>query len=612
MNLPYGKYKLIVKAYQIQNQSKQNEISLLIRVYPPWYASWIARAVYLLLFLGISTWIIFFYKSRLKLQATLAAEHREKIRIEHINESKMRFFANISHELRTPLTIIIGQLELLLTQRLIPTVTKSVAEIHAGSTKMSKLINELLDFLKYSHGDSKLKVFHQDIIPLIKEEYDSFLSYANIKGIDFKYQMSDDPVFVYFDKLQMQKVFSNLLSNAIKYTPTNGCVSISIEQTSDTVRINFEENGIGIANDVKDKIFERFYQEENEINKDISTTGTGIGLSLANNIVVAHGGKIFVDSQIGKGSVFTVELPKGSEHLNKLGNIEIVDESNMAGDSLSVFNFEEHQEFLDDFLEQQKSKFTSTTSILIVEDDEVIRKLLVQIFDPLFHILEAENGDVGLMLAREKSPDLILSDVMMPKMSGKTLCSMIKTDFDTCHIPVVLLTALSSLDDNISGLNSGADAYITKPFNIKLLVTECVGILNNRRRLQDKFKRNDSISSSQVASNPMDQQFVDKTINIIEKSLESGNVDIGLLCTELGISRTKLFLKMKGITGLTPHEFIQNTKLKLAAKMLRHNPEYNVSDIAFNLGFSSLNYFGKSFKEFFGESPSAYRKKYTA
>ncbi len=197
----------------------------------------------------------------------------------------------------------------------------------------------------------------------------------------------------------------------------------------------------------------------------------------------------------------------------------------------------------------------------------------------------------------------------MPKMSGKTLCSIIKTEFDTSHIPVVLLTALNSIEDNISGLNTGADAYITKPFNVKLLVTTCVGILNNRRRLQEKFNKKESIPISQITSNPIDQQFVDKATGIIESNLNSGGLDVSTLCSELAISRTILFQKMKGITGLTPHEFIHNTKLRLAAKMLKENPEYNISDIAYNLGFSSLNYFGKNFKEFFGESPSAFRKK---
>lgn len=610
MNLPYGKYLLKVKAYQIQNQSECKEISVSIRVYPPWYLSWYAELIYLFLFLAISAWIIFFFKSRLLFRATLEAEHREKIRIEHINESKMRFFANISHELRTPLTIIIGQLELLLSQRLVPVVVKSISEIHTSASKMSALINELLDFLKYNQGDLRLKVSNQDIIPLIKKEYDSFLNYTSIRDIDFHFHFNDDPVFLYFDRTQLQKVFSNLLSNAIKYTQVKGFVSISIEQSSDSVRINVEDNGIGIAKDVQDKIFERFYQEENEINRDIATTGTGIGLSLAYNIVVAHGGTIKVESQIGKGSIFTVELFKGTAHLKKLENIEIIESSTISDLSESKFNIDEHRVFLEDIMEQQKSNFKFTQSILIVEDDEIIRKLLVQIFDPLFHVFEAENGEIGLNLAKDISPDLILSDVMMPKMSGKTLCTMIKSDFETCHIPVVLLTALSTIEDNISGLISGADAYITKPFNIKILVTECIGILNNRRRIQHKFKSTENISSSQIASNPMDQHFVDKSIKIIENSLESGSVDIGLLCTELAISRTKLFQKMKGITGLTPHEFIQNTKLKMAAKMLRDNPEYNISDIANNLGFSSLNYFGKSFKEFFGESPSGYRKSH--
>lgn len=611
MNLPYGTYKLKVRANLFHNQIKNHEIAIEIKVSPPWYSSWYAKLLYLILFLTIAGWILYFYQSRLMLRTSLELEHRDKLQKEKINESKMRFFANISHELRTPLTLIIGQLELLLNKNIAPAVQKNLTEIHIGASKMSKLINELLDFLKYNQGTLKLKVCKQDIIGFVKEECDTFSSYAKIKKINFNYFFPDGSINIYFDNVQMQKVISNLLSNAFKYTPKNGNINIRINEEETTVRIIIEDTGIGISDELKEKIFERFYQVDNEINNDLSYTGTGIGLSLAQNIVMAHCGTIEVESIPQKGSIFSVELKKGIEHFKQNNKIVIQAEVNDDKKVNDLPALNENKEFLDELIEQQKINFKNTPTLLIIEDDDEIRKMLAQIFDPLFHIFETNNGDDGFSKAKEISPDLILSDIMMPRMSGSKLCSMIKSDFETCHIPVVLLTALNSVEDNIIGLNCGADAYITKPFNVKLLVTECITILNNRRILQEKFSRTESISSSQITTNPLDQAFVDKAISIIEDNIEVGNIDVGTLCNNLAISRTKLFLKMKGITGQTPHEFIQNVKLKLAAKMLRENPEYNISDIAFNLGFSSLNYFGKSFKDFFGVSPSSYRKNST-
>ena len=266
------------------------------------------------------------------------------------------------------------------------------------------------------------------------------------------------------------------------------------------------------------------------------------------------------------------------------------------------------KDFQLEIIENQKNQSSSQPTILIVEDDDSLRKLLIQIFDPIALTLEANNGLDGLKIAKEKLPDLILSDVMMPGMSGYELCKKIKTDFETCHIPVILLTALSTVEQTIGGINCGADDYIVKPFNVRLLITKCLGLLNNRRVLQEKFSKQIDNNTIAIATNPLDQVFVDKIIQIIETNIENGDINISLLCSEMAISRTILFSKMKGITGQTPHDFIQNIKLKLAAKMIRENTDKNISEIADYLGFSSLNYFGKTFKEHFGVSPTSIRK----
>lgn len=609
MNLPYGKYRLRVRPVLADINKTKSEISLELIVTPPIWATWYAYTLYFIITFMLIWWIAFFYKSRFLLRTSLEVEQREKLQIEKNNESKMRFFANISHELRTPLTLIICQIELLLNSRLNSILKNNLDKIHSDAMKMSQLINELLDFLKVNQNANKLKVKMQNVCNFISDEFENFKGYAVRKNIDFNILLPDLEIMILFDEIQLQKVINNLLSNAFKYTPVNGKIVIGLIDKPDCIEFFVKDSGIGLPEDMKEKIFERFFQIDNEVNNDITLTGTGIGLSLVNDIVNAHKGVVSVKSEQNIGSVFTVTLHKGDLHFKGDPKVVIVDNKSTEADI--------NQEIIDltddiyELCEKQKSTLPHTLTLLIVEDEDKLRHLLIQIFEPFYNVIEASNGEVGIALARKHAPDLILSDIMMPGISGNSLCSLIKSDFETCHIPVILLTALSGVDHKISGLNSGADAYITKPFNVKLLITECYTILNNRRLLQVKFSKTENINTFKIATNKLDQEFIDKAINVIENNIYDCNIDVAFLCTELAISRTKLFNKMKGITGQTPHDFIVNIKLKLAAKMLIENPECNISDIAFNLGFSSLTYFGKSFKDFFGTSPSTYRKNNT-
>ncbi len=612
MNLPDGEYMLKVRNILFREEANPEEIDLKIKIIPPVYATWYAYTFYTILILTIITSIVYFYRSKLLLRASLEMERYEKQQKDIINESKMRFLGNISHELKTPITLISGQLELLLMSNSISgTILNNIKEVHNRAYKMSKLINELLDFLKSNKEISKLKVEKNNIVSFTQEIYESFISYAKLKNINFDFKCEFSEFYLWFDAVQMQKVFSNILSNAFKFTSEKGNIRIYMEKTTSSVNIVFEDSGIGIPKDMTDKIFERFYQVNNSINNELSNTGSGIGLSLSSGIVNAHHGKIKVDSEEGKGSVFTVELPIGKKHFTNDKNVEMIEDNNNSFNIAETQTTNEDKAYLDDLANQQKEfNKGEQLSLLIAEDDAALRSLLVNIFGPLFQIYEAENGEEAFKIAQINSPDLILSDIMMPGISGIALCNKIKSNFDTSHIPVVLLTALSSEEHAIRGLNCGADDYITKPFSIKLLVTKCVNLLNNRRKLQERYKKSEVGDIKKITTTPIDQEFIDKVVQIIEKNIESGNIDVSILCSELVISRTKLFQKMKGITGETPHDFIQNIKLKTAARMLRENPELNISDISYQLNFSSLNYFGKSFKDYFGLSPSSYRKSY--
>ena len=409
---------------------------------------------------------------------------------------------------------------------------------------------------------------------------------------------------LWFDPIQMQKVFYNLISNAFKYTPKGGTISIMVEQDADTVKIAILDSGIGISADAIEKIFDSFYQAENGLQISNMVPGTGIGLALTKNILEAHQAGIDVESQPQVGSRFIVTMKKGSLHFAEEQKVETEDV-----DASCLVQLEEiDTEFMQEVINTQTSNKEPKYSMLIVEDNDELREMLKTVFDPLYQIFTASDGEEGLALTLEHEPSIVLSDVMMPKMSGSEMCSKIKNNFSVCHIPVVLLTAQTAIEYNIEGLRLGADDYITKPFNIKTLITRCNNLVNGRKLLQEKFSHQTDFSPRLIATNNMDREFLEKAQAVIEKHFDNSEFDVPLFSSEMALGRTKLFSKIKGITGQTPNDFIITVKMKKAASLLNNNPEYNISDITYMLGFSSPKYFAKCFKEQFGVSPSTFRK----
>lgn len=605
MNLPYGNYVLSVRA-KFKNETESPATELAFRIKPPFYLDWYAYLFYIFIIMGVTTWIIHSSRARLLLKTSLELERRDKEQREKANQSKLRFFANISHELRTPLTLIIGKLELLLSKKSLNNQYNKLKELHQSATEMSVLINELMDFQKHDQGIISIKVVETDIVDFLREIYQSFTVLAELREVSFEFESTEEKIMLFVDKNQMRKVFNNLLANAFKYTSKGGEVKLQIKEYNDTVRVSVVDDGIGISKQHKERIFDCFFQVDNAINNEISGIGTGIGLSLSQSIVKVHSGVLSVESEESKGSSFIVELKKGLDHFRDNEMVEILHSQDYL--SSEILNVADETQYQNEIFEPRNGQSTHPT-ILIVEDDDKLRAMLVQIFDPIALILEARNGNEGLQLVQEKLPDLILSDIMMPGMTGIEMCRKIKMNFDTCHLPVILLTALHSEEQTIDGLNCGADDYITKPFSVNILITKCFGFLNNRRILQEKFSKQMDDHTVNLTTNVHDQNFVDRLINIIESNVGSGELNITLLCTEMGVSRTILFSKMKGITGMTPHEFIQNVKLKLAAKLLRERTDMNVTEVSEYLGFSSLNYFGKIFKEHFGITPTSIKKE---
>lgn len=617
-NLSPGSYTLLVREKQYDPAVTPQTIRLGITVCSPWYATPWAYGLYAVLTVGVIAGFIRFKQSQWMLRNSLALERKEKEKIEELNQAKLQFFSNISHEFRTPLTLIISQTELLLqANSLAPSFYNKILKIHRNTRQLRMLITELLDFRKLEQGHVTLKVSERNLVPFLKEIYLSFYEYAGTQGIRYRFTCEPGEIPCWFDARQMQKVFYNLLSNAFKYSRPGGSVEMVVGETESGIVVKVIDNGIGIAKEAVDKVFDRFYQAADSVSDVPVTAGTGIGLSLTKSIVELHHGRISVESTPGYGSIFSVTLQKGCAHF--------------AGDASAVLAKEQGEEqetasFVSPALlpepagepelpESTELPGTDTGNkrrILLVEDNEELLQVLSALFAPYYRVTVARNGEEGLAGAQACRPDLIVSDVMMPVMSGTEMCLKIKGRFDLCHIPVVLLTALTSVEQNIEGLNRGADDYITKPFNARLLVARCNNLVRNRIILQKKFGRQEDFDTHSLAGNPLDQQFLDTVQAIIEKNADNLDFDINLLAREVGVSRSSLYGKFKALTGLTPNDFVQNWKLKKAARWLKSNPELQIADISDRLGFGSPRYFSRCFKAQFEVTPMEYRKKHAS
>mgnify|MGYP001209330461 CR=1 FL=1 len=604
MNLKTGEYKLLVEGVSPYDGTIIAKTDLEMVVHPPFYSAWYAYVIYILLTFLIIWRYFVFTKSKLLLKTSLDFEKKEKIHLEEVNQSKLRFFTNISHEFRTPLTLISGQVDLLLqTQNMKPTVYERVQNIKRNTLNMQNLINELLEFRKTEQGFLNIKVCEQNLIPFLQEIYLSFSEYAHNREINLQFDHHEDKIMLWFDPVQLQKVFYNLISNAFKFTPKGGFIKIKVEDHEDSVIVQVIDSGLGIPEEALAKIFERFYQADNNLKVSNISPGTGIGLALTKNILDLHSGKIQVHSKPNEGSQFSVTLRKGIAHFKP----EQITETESTENNCLKQMMEIDEDFMKEALESMVGNKSNEYTMLIVEDNDELRLLLKNIFEPIYTIYTAEDGEDGLNKAIEFEPDIIISDLMMPKMSGSEMCSKIKNNFSTSHIPIILLTAQTAVEYNIEGLRLGADDYITKPFNVKTLITRCNNLVNGRKLLQEKFSKQVDFSTRLIATNNLDREFMEKAQKIIETYLDDPDFNVPVFSSEMGLGRTRLFKKIKGITGQTPNDFINTVKMKKATELIINHPEYNITDITYMLGFSTSKYFTKCFKKQFGITPSNFR-----
>lgn len=607
-NLPPGEY--ILRARPLAGKENlDEEVHLNIHVSAPFYATVWTYFFYLLCLLGVMIAFIRFKTRQAALKSSLEFERKEKERIEELNQVKLRFFTNISHEFCTPLTLILGQIEVLMQMDLGTTIYNRILRIYKNAWHMRNLISELLDFRKQEQGYLKLKVEEQNLVTFTRQIYMCFYEYAQKKEITYRFDNVEEIISVWFDSKQLQKVIFNLLSNAFKYTPNKGSIRVEVRMLASQAIVSVCDTGVGIPEEHISKIFERFYQTDNSSS---FTLGTGIGLALAKGIMNMHHGKIDVESTVGKGTKFTLSLPLGNRHFSdeEMATVESR-ESVIISEAVPMLPFEQIMD-----VEEEKTKVQENIKeedkpiILLVDDNEELLSMLEDLFLPIYKVYIAHDGREGLEMARQIQPDLIISDVMMPEMSGKELCYKIKTNVELSHISVVLLTAQTSVEYVVEGLMFGADDYVTKPFNVKVLIARCNNLIKNKKRLIAHYAGK-TITESPVteAINERDKELLAKCVNIIKENFENPAFDVTALASELCVGRSKLYMQFKQMTGLTPNEFILKIKLDEAMSLLKNHPELNISEISIRLGFSSPRYFSKSFKAFFGVAPQTVRSR---
>lgn len=530
----------------------------------------------------------------------------EKNRAEELERSKEVFFNNVSHEFRTPLTLIMGPLSNILTKVKSKELKNDLAIMQRNATRLYAMINELLNLYKLESGKTKLKAKKVDIVQFVNRYVQSFESLAKQKNVSLIYQAHIGASQIYIDTEKIEKVLGNLLSNAFKFVDGEGKIKVVVEGHSqkgqDGVKISVQDNGIGIPSEKLEHVFDRFYQVDDSLSRNYE--GTGIGLSLTKELVDLHHGTISVKSKLGKGTTFSVFLPAGREHLTD----DEIDESTAVSTKGSLEDIAVPENIgTIEAVEEAKAKKSGMPVLLIVEDNPDMRFYIKNDFNEDFKVVEAANGEIGLEKAIQYIPDVIICDIMMPVMDGNAMCEKVKSDERTSHIPLVMLTARAAVEYKIEGLETGADAYLTKPFNSQELQVTVKSLIAQRKNLREQFARNfkAGIRFTQSDVTSMDQQFMEKALRTVEENISDHNFNVEAFGQEMAMSRVQLHRKLRALLDQTSSQFIRTVRLKHAANHLAEKGS-NVTETAYEFGFNNMSYFAKCFSEEFGMTPSEY------
>lgn len=588
-NINPGKYTLHIKLDAGDPLNTDAAPALLrINVLPPFWLSIPAFVGYLFLAIGLLWFARYLTIRRAKMRFQVVQEKKEAQRIHELDMLKLKFFTNISHEFRTPISLILAPVEKMLKTVTDETQKKQYQLMYRNGKRLLGLVNQLLDFRKLEMKELRLYPSVGDIVVFLKEISATFSDLAEKKNIDFHFSTATESLHTSFDKDKMERIMFNLLSNAFKFTREEGRVSVTVAVLENseipTVSIRVCDSGIGIPEDNREKIFERFFQHENA--GGMLNNGSGIGLAISREFAKLHGGSILVDSKVGEGTCFTVLLP--------IRDVQ----SEMSVGQLSETTFS--TALRDEMTMDDKRK-----SVLIVEDNDDIRFYIKDNLRSKYNVYQAINGKEGLEKARKLIPDLIISDVMMPEMDGLTFCRAVKNEAQTSHIPVILLTARSSDDQKLEGFKTGAVDYITKPFSFEMLQSRIESLLLQQETLQKRFQQQVEIKPGEISTNPLDEAFITKAVNLIEQHMSEAEFSVEDLSRAMYMSRVALYKKLISLTGQAPLEFIRVVRIKKAMQLIQKTPK-TISEIAYEVGFNDPKYFSKLFKKEVGVSPSEY------
>lgn len=598
-HLSPGDYHFCVVAEQ--NGITTPERCFTVTIHAPWYRTPLAYLIYILLVAAL----FLAYRSSRQRREQLRLRMQEHIHAEEMADAKLRFFMNISHEIRTPMTLIVTPLLSLIKQDDDPHRRSIYETIRRNAERILGLINQMMDLRKIDKGQMAMHMCETDLISFVGDIYTLFAQQAKTKNIKFSYEHQDNILPIWIDRGNFDKIIVNILSNAFKFTPTGGEISIRITQDNKNATIAISDSGEGIPEDKLEHIFKRFYQSPSSVND--RNVGTGIGLDLTRSLVELHHGTIVAHNNIGaKGCEFVVTIPLGCDHL-KPEEI-IIEKQDVAHSNILIE---------DDIIEETPvetasvPKLSRRQKLIIVEDDAEIRDYLDSELSTDYDIVKCTNGMEGMQATLKELPDLIISDIMMPEMDGNTLCSKIKTNPTTSHIPVILLTAKSREEDQLEGLATGADAYVVKPFNMDILRRTIVNLIHSHQLLQLKYGRNDQLEElvEDIKMKSPDEKLLERVMTVINKNLGNSDLSVDKIADEVGISRVHLHRKMKELTGQTPHDFIRNIRLKKAASLLSFG-DMNVSEVMYACGFSNAASFSTVFKKLYGLSPREYMNEH--
>jgi signal transduction histidine kinase/DNA-binding response OmpR family regulator len=594
-----GNYTFILRArLKGQDWEDASETQLDISIAPPLWRTWWAYLLYAMV-IGAVVWYMFHsYQRRLKLRNSLELEKQEHRQKQELNEERLRFFTNVTHELRTPLTLILGPLEDLMDDRQLPQASKQkVMMIHKSAERLRSLINSILEFRKTETQNRRLTVAKGDIGQFVREICLNFKELTRNQKVQFCCEVDEDLPKVFFDSEIINTVMNNYLSNAIKYTE-EGTIKVEVSRKDEArIAISVADTGYGIAAEALPHVFERYYQADG----NHQASGTGIGLALVKSLADLHEAEVSADSREGQGSRFTFSLYIDNTYPNALHKEDVEREEGRGKKEESAAAKEASEE--------------TTPLLLVVEDNDDIRQYIADSFGEEYRILQAANGEEGVITAQEQMPDIIVSDIMMPRMNGIELTKTLKEDIRTCHIPIILLTAKDSDEDKEEGYDSGADSYLTKPFTAKLLGSRIRNILASRRRLAEQIV----ISSTPAYAAPssgdqtpqlsrLDQAFIDKLNRLIEDNIMQEDIDLAFVTDKMAMSHSTFYRKVKALTGLTAKEYIRKRRLHHCYQLLQSG-DYNVSQAAMMTGFNQMAHFRETFKKEFGILPSEVRRK---